>query len=81
MVDHEQDVALHAPVGRGTLVVRTVDVQIVINVHCHPVLSMPEPAKQREKSRLAFCFMNKNNHKQTRDAQNQWADLRNSLLR
>lgn len=45
VVDHKQDVALHAPVGRRTLVVRTVDVQIVINVHCHPVLSVPEPAR------------------------------------
>lgn len=48
VVDHEQDVALHAPVGRGTLVVRAVDVQIVVDVHCHPVLPVPEPARQRK---------------------------------
>lgn len=48
VVDHEQDVALHAPVGRKALVVRAVDVQVVVNVHCHPVLSVPEPARHGE---------------------------------
>lgn len=43
MVDHEQDVALHAAVGWRTLVIGTVDVQVVVDVHRHPVLSMPEP--------------------------------------
>jgi len=45
VVDHEQDVALHAPVGRRALVVRTVDVQVVVDVHRHPVLAVPEPAR------------------------------------
>lgn len=47
LVDHEEDVALHAPVGRRALVVRTVDVQVVVDVHRHPVLSVPEPARHR----------------------------------
>lgn len=47
VVDHEQDVALHAPVGRGALIVRTVDVQIVVDINRHPVLSVPEPARHR----------------------------------
>lgn len=48
VVDHEQDVALHAAVGRRPLVVRTVDVQIVVDVHCHSVLSMPEPERYKK---------------------------------
>lgn len=47
MVDHEQDVALHAAVGWRTLVIGTVDVQVVVDVHRHPVLSMPEPGRHR----------------------------------
>lgn len=47
MVDHEQDVALHAAVGWRTLVIGTVDVQVVVDVHRHPVLSMPEPGTHR----------------------------------
>lgn len=33
VVDHEEDVALHAPVGWRTIVEGTVDVQVVVNVH------------------------------------------------
>lgn len=44
VVDHEEDVALHASVGRGTLVERTVDVQVVVDVDRHPVLPVPESA-------------------------------------
>lgn len=43
VVDHEEDVALHAAVGWWTLVVGTVDIQVVIDVHRHPVLAVPEP--------------------------------------
>lgn len=50
VVDHEEDVALHAPVGGRALVERTVDVQIVVDVHRHPVLSVPEPGKQTQQS-------------------------------
>lgn len=49
MVDHEQDVALHAAVGRRSLVIGTVDVQVVVDVHRHPVFSMPEPGGARHK--------------------------------
>lgn len=48
VVDHEQDVALHAAVGRKALVERTVNVQIVVDVHRHPVFSMPEPARHQK---------------------------------
>lgn len=46
MVDHEQDVALHATVRLGRLVVRTVHVQIVIDAHGHRIFTLPEPAKE-----------------------------------
>ena len=45
VVDHEQDVALHAAVGWRPLVKGTVDVQVVVDVDRHPVLSMPEPGR------------------------------------
>lgn len=45
VVDHEQNVALHAPVRRRALVVGTVDVQVVVDVDRHPVLAVPEPAR------------------------------------
>lgn len=50
VVDHEQDVALHAAVGWRPLVVGTVNVQVVVDVHRHPVLSMPEPGRHRRTS-------------------------------
>lgn len=50
VVDHEQDVALHAAVGWRPLVIGTVDVQVVVDVHRHPVLSMPEPGRHRRTS-------------------------------
>lgn len=43
VVDHEEDVALHAAVGLRALVVRAINVQIVIDVDRHGVFSMPKP--------------------------------------
>lgn len=42
VVDHEKDVAFHALLRKGVLVVRTVDVQVVIDGHLHRVFSVHE---------------------------------------
>lgn len=42
VVDHEKDVAFHALLRKGVLVVRTVDVQVVVDGHLHRVFSVHE---------------------------------------
>lgn len=48
VVYHEQDVALHPARRLRLLVVRTVHVQVVVDVHGDGVLSVPEPVKEQE---------------------------------
>lgn len=52
VVDHEEDVALHAAVVGRALVVGAVDVQVVVDVHRHPVFPVPEPAATQDGSYL-----------------------------
>lgn len=50
VVHHEEDVALH-PAGRlRLLVVRTEDVQIVVDVHGDGVIPVPEPRERRRRN-------------------------------
>lgn len=46
VVDHEEDVALHALQGERVLVVGAVDVQVVVDGHLHGVLPMEKPADE-----------------------------------
>lgn len=45
IIDHVKDVAFHALLRKMVLVVRTVDVQVVVDGHLHSVLTMQESAK------------------------------------
>lgn len=58
VVNHEEDVALH-PAGRlRLLVVRTVHVQIVVDVHGDGVFSVPKPAdRARNSGSVLSSFM------------------------
>lgn len=49
MVNHKEDIALHPARRLRLLVVRTVHVQIVIDVYGYRVLSMPKPVKRIRK--------------------------------
>lgn len=49
MVNHEKDVALHATVRLGGLVIRTVHVQVVVDAHGHRVFPLPEPASESQR--------------------------------
>lgn len=42
IIDHEKDVAFHALLRKMFLVVRTVDIQVVIDGHLHSVFTMQE---------------------------------------
>lgn len=48
IVDHKKDVTFHALLRKMVLVVRTVDVQVVIDGHLHCVFTMQESAKKKK---------------------------------
>lgn len=54
MVHHEKNVALHAAVWLGALVVRTVHVQVVVDTHGHRVFALPEPATESQRIRSGW---------------------------
>lgn len=51
MVDHEEDVALHATVRLRALVIRTVHVQVIVDAHSHRIFALPEPAIESQSIR------------------------------
>lgn len=56
VVHHEEDVALH-PAGRlRLLVVRTEDIQIVVDVHGDGVIPVPEPRERRRRNVWSNLF-------------------------
>lgn len=49
MVNHEKDVALHATVRLGGLIIWTIHVQVVVDAHGNSVFPLPEPATESQR--------------------------------
>lgn len=67
IVDHKKDVTFHALLRKMVLVVRTVDVQVVVDGHLHCVFTMQESAKQRQTTYLRVTKLQKISQWQAKD--------------